>query len=110
MEIGTTRSGTVIEFKPQESIAEFRKFIISLIIKDRFDLYTMLQVLAVIAKRRYGEESDSFEWWRDRLNIVADHLTEEEINQERLQLGLKTSYDFVRFGAKLLHRFWRELL
>ena len=80
MEIGTTRSGTVIEYKPQETIAEFRNFVGGLSIQDRFDLYAMLQVLVVKAKRRYDEESSDFIWWRQRLKEIRDQLSQEEID------------------------------
>ena len=109
MEIGTTRSGTSIEYKPQESIEDFSAFISSLCIEDRFDVYTMLQVLLIKVKRRNKEESDEFIWWNQRFDVVMNHLTGEKVDEQKLPLGLKTSYDLVRFGTKMLHRFWREL-
>ena len=109
MEIGTTRSGTVIEYRPQENIDEFRIFVEALSIQDRFDLNAMLQVLIVKAKRRHGEESIDFLWWKIRLEEVMKQLTQEEIDKQNLPLGLKTSYDLVRFGMNLLQDFWRQL-
>ena len=72
-----------------QSIIEFREFIGELTIRDRFDLYAMLQVLVVKVMRHYLEESDSFEWWRDRVAIARESLTEDNIDQQNLPLRLK---------------------
>lgn len=50
MEIGKTRAGTIIEYKPNQSIEEFRSEFLGLSDADKFDVYCIYQFLYVRVK------------------------------------------------------------
>ena len=58
MDIGTTSSGTVIPYKPQEEESDFVDFISSLGDEDLYDTYMMFQVITVKIMRQRQEKSN----------------------------------------------------
>ena len=108
MNIGITRAGTAIVYKPHQDLASFKEEAESLSNSDRFDLYCMYPWLAIRSKRKYGGESDEYEWWVHRLRVITATLGPEEIQEEASKTNATNSYKMSQLGKKMVSHFWRE--
>ena len=108
MEIEKTRTGKVIEYKPHQAIDEFSEEFNSLSDSDRFDVYCMYQWLIVraISKKQYSP--GDYDWWESRLNKVDELTGSKSIGREMSEANMRTSYEMVQFGKKMVTNFWRE--
>lgn len=108
MEIGKTRAGTVIEFKPNQTIGEFSEEFLCLSDSDKFDVYCMLQFLAVGMIPRKEIVPDEYDWWEARVNRSGELAGDELIEREKLKANASTSYKMVQLGKKMVSHFWRK--
>ena len=108
MNIGITRAGTAIVYKPHQDLASFKEEAESLSNSDRFDLYCMYQWLAIRAKLKYGRESKEYYWYSRRVEMTGSILKAKIISTEMLKTNATNSYKMSQFGKKMVTHFWRK--
>lgn len=107
MRIGITRSGTVIEYKPNQGLTEFICELKSLAGDEQFDAHCIYQWLVVSSKRQYKKESDDYLWWLRRFIAIESNFSVETLEEEKLKANAKTSYEMLQLGIKMVDGFWR---
>ena len=108
MEIGKTRSGTVIEYKPNQAIEDFLDDLKSLSDGDKFDVFCIYQWLVIRAMPKKPHNPSDYDWWESRLTEMNELTGEELIKREKSETNIRTSYEMVQFGKKMVANFWRE--
>lgn len=108
MRLGVTRSGVEVVYKPGQSSDDFRQLFVTMSFHDQFDIFCMYQFLVVRAKRRFGKESEEYEWWWSRYSVVEEALAKKTRRQISKSLSLATSYHQMKIGKDLLDDFWRR--
>ena len=109
VDIGKTRAGTTVEYKPNQTIEDFSLEFLMLVDGDQFDVYSMYQWLYVRAKQKYKRNSDDYRWWFQRLQTVQKLLEEDVIEDQKSEIEIHTSYEMVQLGKKMVNNFWREI-
>lgn len=107
MDIGKTRTGTIVEYKPNQTIQEFSQEFISLSDADKFYVYSIYQWLTVRAKPKKKAQPNEYGWWRTRVAIIEELITDECVETGKLEANTHTSYQLVQFGKNMVNNFWR---
>lgn len=107
MEIGKTRAGTIIEYKPNQTIEGFKSEFLNLADGDKFDYYCVYQWLVVKAKPKKSAQIDDYEWWETRVRTIELTISEECVEIGKLETKTSTSYEMVQLGKNMVNHFWR---
>ena len=108
MDIGKTRSGTIVEYKPNQTTVEFSQEFMGLSDADKFDVYCIYQFLFVRARPMEDVKPDEYDWWLKRMDVCGKSSDQEKIEEEKLKANVRTSYEMVQFGKKMINNFWRH--
>lgn len=108
MEIGKTRAGTIIEYRPNQTTEEFSDDIQALADPDKFDFYCVYQWLTMRGNQQPFTEPDDYDWWRVRVGAIRYLAGEDLIEREKLKANIRTSYEMVQLGIKMCNNFWRK--
>lgn len=109
MDIGKTRAGTIVEYKPNQTIEEFSQEFINLFDCDKFDTWCMFQWLVVRAKPQKSVQFEEYDWWEARLITIDDLILEECVEKGKSETNTRTSYELVQLGKNMVYRFWRQV-
>ena len=108
MEIGKTRFGTVIEYKPNQAIDEFSAEFNILSDGDKFDVFCMYQWLIVRVMPKKDNSPSDYNWWVFRLEAIEEVITEDCQAAGKLETKTTTSYELVQLGKNMVNNFWRQ--
>ena len=107
MEIGKTRAGTIIEYKPNQTIEEFKSEFLGLADGDKFDVYCIYQWLVVRFRPKKETQPEEYEWWEVRLDTTDSLISEECTEIGKSETDTMTSNKMVQFGKSMVNHFWR---
>ena len=107
MDIGTTRAGTVIPYKANQSLEEFADDFLKLSEQDQFDCYCMMQWLYSRARQKYAKESQDYRLWVERLDKAEKLIAPATLEAQKSALKKVTSHELVQFGRDMCANFWR---
>ena len=107
MDIGKTRSGTIVEYIPNQTIEEFSQEFLGLSDSDKFDVFCIYQFLFVRAKPTKDIKPDDYDWWVSRVRAIERSITDECVEVGKLETNAHTSYQMVQLGKNMVNDFWR---
>ena len=105
MKVGKTSNGIVVEILAGQEVVEFVSTIRDLNPVDQFDVFCMIQVLAIRAVRR-GELSEQ-KWYELAIRELEKIIGIRNISDLKGQAGLVTSSDMMQKGLGLVDKILR---
>ena len=101
IQVATARSGLKIISYVIGNQEQLHERLVLMTPDDHFDAWAVLQRLAVLAIREFGENSMEYQRYLIQINAHSVFLSDTTIANMRKKLALKTSIDLMQFAAML---------